>query len=102
MVLCMIQIKNTSEIIDEALKKSKKLREVYLKAKWNEVVGDSLTERCYPLKIIDECLYVVADTSSVANYLRMSQEDIIFKVNRILKDEIIKDIRIKIGVMEKR
>ncbi len=97
MVLCMIEIKNTCDIIDEALKKSKKLREVYLKARWSEVIGDSLDKRCFPLKIVEGCLYIIADTSSVANYLKLSQDNIIFKINNIFKSEVVKDIKIKIG-----
>lgn len=93
----MMAIKETSTIVREAIKKSKKLREFYLKAKWNEVVGDALCKRSQPIKIEEGILYITVDGSSVANYLRLSYENIILKSNEVLEDNYINEIRIKIG-----
>lgn len=88
-------VKTTKEIISDSLKKSKKLKEYYLKGKWCEIVGDSLVKRAKIEKLKDGVLVIKCDSSVVSNHIRLQSENIIEKINKILNDDYIKDIKIK-------
>lgn len=98
----MIGVKTTENIVEEALKKSKKLREAYLKSRWKIVVGDELVNRCSVDKIDENLLYIITDTSSLANYLLLESENIKKKVNTLLKEDYIDNVRIKTGSIRKK
>lgn len=97
----MKEIKTTKNIIDEALKKSGKLREAYIKGKLGEVVGEGLNDRVCLGKITDKKLYLVCDTSIVANVVRLESDKIIEKINTLLKENYIDEIIIKINKIKK-
>lgn len=95
----MIKMTNTKVIIDEALKKSRKLREVYIKINWEKIVGD-LKNRCFPVYIKESTLFIVTDASSVLHYLTLNKENILKKSNDVLKGEYLKEIVVRIGNVE--
>lgn len=98
----MINVKTTENIVEEALKKSKKLRESYLKSRWDTIVGEELVSRCFVDRIDEKLLYITTDTSSLANYLLLESENIKKKVNTLLKEDYIDNIRIKTGITRKK
>jgi predicted nucleic acid-binding Zn ribbon protein len=42
-----------------------------IKREWSSIVGDSIATKSRPLKLIDNCLTVIADSSSVHNELTL-------------------------------
>lgn len=85
--------------IEEAVIKSRKLKEGIIKGRWREVVGD-LNKKSQPLFIRDETLYVLVENSIFLHHMNMNKNKYMEKIEDILKDRYVKDIKFKISSIE--
>ncbi|MBC2856224.1 DUF721 domain-containing protein [Cetobacterium sp. 2A] len=96
----MTGINSVKDIVDEAIMKSRKLKEGIIKARWSEIVG-KLYLKSNPLWIKEEVLYVLVEDSVFMHHMNMNKNKYIAKIEEILKDTYVKDIRFKISKIEK-
>lgn len=61
---------------------------------WEEIVGKQMAPHCKPVWVRDMTLRIEADSAVHMNKLSYRQWDIIKRVNRIAKKELISDIYI--------
>ncbi|MGL4534466.1 MAG: DUF721 domain-containing protein [Fusobacteriaceae bacterium] len=95
----MIELKNIKELIENALKKSKKLKEVYLKNNWEYIIGE-VSKKSFPLFLNEKTLYIVVENNVVMHYIFLKKEKIIEKCNEILNETYINDLSCKIGKVD--
>ena len=91
-----MELFSVSKEIKEAFSKSRRLREGLLKACWHKVVG-RLAQKTVPLCIKDEVLFVGVEDSLYLHHMSMNKNKYILKVQEILKNNEIKDMRFKIS-----
>lgn len=91
-----MELFSVSKEIKEAFSKSRRLREGLLKACWHKVV-DRLAQKTVPLCIKDEVLFVGVEDSLYLHHMSMNKNKYILKVQEILKNNEIKDMRFKIS-----
>jgi hypothetical protein len=84
------------EIIDEAVVKSKKLKEAMIRARWKDITGDVFL-KSMPIYIKGESLHVLVDSSVILQHMNMSKKKYLEKIDEILKAPYIKDIVFKVG-----
>lgn len=92
----MKNMTSVKEIIEEAVIKSKKLKEAMIRAKWEEIV-EGLFFKSSPLYIKEGVLYVTVESSVLLQHMYMNKNKHIEKINEILKGDYISDIILKVG-----
>lgn len=90
------KLSNVKNMVNEAISKSKKLKEGILKADWSRIVGRLHTE-CQPEYIKDGVLYIIAESPVFIHNLNMKKGEYIIKVNSYFGEDIIDNIVIKSG-----
>lgn len=91
-----MEIMRVSEAIEEAILKSRKLKEGIIRGKWHVIV-EKLSKKSEPLWIKDSTLYVLVEDSMYLHHMSMNKSRYLEKINELLKNEYIKDIRFKIS-----
>ena len=92
----MKNMTSVKEIIEEAVIKSKKLKEAMIRAKWEEIV-EGLFFKSSPLYIKEGVLYVTVESSVLLQHMYMNKNKYIEKINKTLKGDYISDIVLKVG-----
>lgn len=92
----MKNMTSVKEIIEEAVIKSKKLKEAIIRAKWDEIV-EGLFFKSSPLYIKEGVLYVTVESSVLLQHMYMNKNNYIKKINTILKGNYITDMIFKVG-----
>ncbi len=92
----MNNVISVKDIIEEAVVKSKKLKEAIIRAKWKEIAG-TLFFKSSPLYIKEGVLHVLVESSILLQHMYMNKNNYIEKINIILKDNYIEDIVFKVG-----
>lgn len=85
-----------SDIISGILKNrgwETKVRENRVFSIWDEVVGDEIAKNSLPKRIDRGSLLVITRNPTWTQQLTMMKKKIIDKINKKLKDKIVKDIR---------
>ena len=95
----MIETINISDLIEKALKKSTKLKEVFIKNNWVNIVGD-IEKKTFPKLLKESTLYVITESSVISHHLSMKEKMIIEKCNEIIKEDYVKHIRFKVGQVQ--
>lgn len=95
-----MKLLSVSDAVEEAVIKSRRLREGIIRGYWNEIVG-KLSSQSKPLGIKNGELLVVVTDSIYLHYLLLKKDLYIKKVNEILKEHYVDDIRFKISKVEK-
>ncbi|MGL5122939.1 MAG: DciA family protein [Fusobacteriaceae bacterium] len=95
----MLKILSIKNLIDAALKKSRKLKEIYIITNWSNIVG-SLEKKSFPNYLKDKTLHVIVESSTVMHYMILNEEKYIKKCNEVINEDYIKEIRYKIGNLE--
>ncbi|MEW6671433.1 MAG: DUF721 domain-containing protein [Thermodesulfobacteriota bacterium] len=67
---------------------------------WNGVVGSTVAENARPAVFKGNLLLVHVSSSPWLQQLQFLKGDIIFRLNQALKQELIKEIKFKIGPLE--
>lgn len=79
----------------------KKLQQYGLFAIWNEVVGERIAKHAQPARMMDTTLVVRVDHSGWMQELQMLKPDLLKKIHGRMAPELIRDIRLEVGVLEK-
>jgi len=90
------QIKTLGDALDELVETlgiKKKLREQDVFAFWDKAVGERIAGVAKPTRILKGTLFVSVKTGAWRNELSMRKQEIVGRLNEILDDEIVKDIK---------
>lgn len=91
-----MEIKSVKNAIEEAVVKSRKLKESILKARWSEVVGE-MAKKSTPLYIREGILYSLVEGPVFLQHMNMNKNNYLQKANRVLKGKYLQDMRFKVG-----
>lgn len=91
-----MEIKSVKNAIEEAVVKSRKLKESILKARWNEVVGE-VAKKSTPLYIREGTLYSLVEGPVFLQHMNMNKNNYLQRANKILKGNYLQDMRFKVG-----
>ncbi|MGL4971264.1 MAG: DciA family protein [Cetobacterium sp.] len=94
-----MDVMNVSEAVEEAIIKSRKLKEGIIRGHWRDIV-DKLSEKSEPLWIKESVLYVLVEDSMYLHHMSMNKNKYLNKVQDILKKDYVKDIRFKISKIQ--
>jgi predicted nucleic acid-binding Zn ribbon protein len=72
---------------------SEKIEENYAMAYWDKIVGKEISEQTEPYRISDGVLFVKVADPAWRNELQFFKTEIINKLNKILKNSAVKDIK---------
>ena len=61
--------------------------------RWSEIVGKTISENTKATKMSNGVLYIETKNSTWRQELQLQKQDIVKKLNKKLKNKIIKDIR---------
>ena len=93
-------IVSVSEAVEEAVIKSRKLKEGIIRGRWFEIVG-SLSTKSEPLWIKEDTLYILVEDSIYLHHMSMNKNKYLKKIEEILKKVYIKDMRFKVSRVNK-
>lgn len=77
----------------ETLGIRKKLREQEVFQFWDKAVGERIAEVAKPTRISKGTLFVSVQSGPWRNELSMRREEIVSRLNEIVNEEIVKDIK---------
>lgn len=72
-----------------------RLDEMAVKQKWKEIVGPMLANSVKSMNLVNKVLYVNVYSATVRNELVMSKSVIVGRINKELKQFLVKDIVVK-------
>lgn len=84
-------------VLDKRLKKQ--LAEYQAVEAWPDAAGQDISKRCIAMGIKSGILYVSVPTSVWSTELNALKRKLIAKLNDRLGQEVVKDIRFKVGAM---
>jgi len=90
------RIKTLGDALDELVETlgiKKKLREQDVFVFWDKAVGERIAGVAKPTRILKGILFVSVKTGAWRNELSMRKQEIVGRLNEILADEIVKDIK---------
>ena len=64
---------------------------------WNQIVGESVSQNAQPSAFKGRLLLVEVNSSVWMHQLQFLKEDIIRKINETMGEEVVEDIKFKIG-----
>jgi predicted nucleic acid-binding Zn ribbon protein len=88
--------KTLGEVLDELVESlgiRKKLREQDVFELWDKAVGERIAEVAKPTRISKGTLFVSVQSGVWRNELSMRREEIVSRLNEIVNEEIVKDIK---------
>tara|TARA_X000001036_G_scaffold439422_1_gene490532 strand:+ start:2804 stop:3079 length:276 start_codon:yes stop_codon:yes gene_type:complete len=91
-------LQSLKKVLKETLKKTgvkQKLKANSTHLVWREVVGDKISQNVETKEIRNGVLFLEAKTPVWRNEIQLIKNNIIDKLNKKLKNNIIKDLRIK-------
>jgi len=94
------EMKNVKEIIDDAVKKSRKLKEGLIQGNWSSIIGEDLSKKSYVSALKDQVLFIHVENSVWLQQFSFMKQDIIRKVNAYLNLEYVKDVQLRISKMK--
>ena len=89
-----------SEVLEKIFGKSghtKKYKEAQLVHLWEKVVGEKLATHTYPQRVENECLICIVDNSAWLHEVQFMKQDIVKKINEVMKKRLVKNIFFKLG-----
>lgn len=88
--------KTLGEALDELVESlgiKKKLREQEVFTLWDEAVGERIAKVAKPTRILKGTLFISVSNGTWRNELNMRKQEIVGRLNEILAEEIVKDIK---------
>ena len=88
--------KTLGEALDELVESlgiKKKLREQEIFTLWEEAVGERIAKVAMPTRILKGTLLISVSNGAWRNELNMRKQEIVKRLNEILAEEIVKDIK---------
>lgn len=89
-------VTSIKNVIEDAVVKSRKLKEGIIKGRWREISGN-LSTKSQPLFIKDNTLFVLVENSAFLYHMNMNKNKYLEKIAEILKDGYITEIRYKVS-----
>jgi len=93
-------IKEVFENIEQAKATGVSKNDIYLL--WHKAVGAKAAKHSIPAFIKDKTLFVNVDSTAWIYQLRLKEQDLLKKINRLLKKQKIQKIRFRAGEIEVR
>jgi predicted nucleic acid-binding Zn ribbon protein len=90
------RIKTLADALDELVENlgiRKKLREQDVFELWDKAVGERIAEVAKPTRILKGTLFVSVQSGAWRNELSMRRQEIVARLNEIVNEEIVKDIK---------
>ncbi|HHY37611.1 MAG TPA: DUF721 domain-containing protein [Clostridia bacterium] len=78
----------------------RRAKEITAASAWNAVVGPEIAKRTSVLSVKDGRLYVGVETSTWAHQLTLLKTEILSRLNRVVGEAVLKDIRFRIQAPE--
>ena len=94
-----MDIMNVSEAVEEAIIKSRKLKEGIIRGHWRDIV-EKLSKKSEPLWIKEGILYVLVEDSIYLHHMSMNKNKYLKRILEILKKDYVKDIRFKVSKVQ--
>ena len=94
-----MDIMNVSEAVEEAIIKSRKLKEGIIRGRWRDIV-EKLSKKSEPLWIKEGILYVLVEDSIYLHHMSMNKNKYLKRILEILKKDYVKDIRFKVSKVQ--
>lgn len=88
----VINLRNELDEFMEYIGLSEKMQDVKILKVWNECVGDTISQFSKPVDIKKNKLYVSVENAVWRYELSARKEEILGRVNEILKNKKVKDI----------
>lgn len=88
----VINLRNELDEFMEYIGLSEKMQEMKILKVWNECVGDTISQFSKPVDIKKNKLYVSVENAVWRYELSARKEEILGRVNEILKNKKVKDI----------
>ena len=88
----VINLRNELDEFMEYIGLSEKMQEMKILKVWNECVGETISKFSKPVDIKKNKLYVSVETSVWRYELSARKEEILTRVNEVLKNKKVKDI----------
>jgi predicted nucleic acid-binding Zn ribbon protein len=88
--------KALGEALDELVESlgiRKKLREQEVFTLWDEAVGERIAKVAKPTRMLKGTLFISVSNGAWRNELNMRKQEIVDRLNQILAEEIVKDIK---------
>ena len=88
--------KSLGDALDELVETlgiRKKLREQDVFSLWNEAVGERIAQVAAPTRMVRGTLFVSVQSATWRNELSMRKREIMDRLNGILTEEIVRDIK---------
>ena len=84
-------IHNVKDIVGDALKSSRLLKQGIIKGNWEKIVGKDLGRKTYVVGVKDRVLYVNTENPVMLHQLSFMKGTMLEEVNKFLEMEYIKD-----------
>lgn len=91
-----MKIISVGDMINEGIKKSKSLREAFVKAYWEDIVGN-LDKKSEVIKIKDQKLFVKVEGSANLHFMTLKKGIYLKNIENLLNGEYIREIIYKLG-----
>lgn len=78
-----------------------KLKEYFLRDRWEELVGDKLSKKTEIDKLINKTLYIKVDSSPWLTELTYQKDALINQINSLMGQNIVKEMRFFVGKIQK-
>ncbi len=93
-------IHNVKDIVGDALKSSRLLKQGIIKGNWEKIVGKDLGRKTYIAGVKDRILYVNTENPVMLHQLSFMKSNMLEEVNKFLGIEYIKDIMFRVKKRE--
>lgn len=93
-------IHNVKDIVGDALKSSRLLKQGIIKGNWEKIVGKDLGRKTYIAGVKDRVLYVNTENPVMLHQLSFMKSNMLEEVNKFLGIEYIKDIMFRVKKRE--
>lgn len=94
----MRDVESIGSIIENVVSKlnvENKINKANLFNHWREIVGEEISKRTKPKKLIKGLLFVSVTTSTWANELSLMSDQLIDKINSYVGRKVVKEIRFR-------
>lgn len=89
-------IHNVKDIVGDALKSSRLLKQGIIKGNWEQIVGKDLGRKTYVAGVKERVLYVNTENPVMLHQLSFMKENMLEEVNKFLGIDYIKDIMFRV------
>lgn len=93
------ELVSVNSIVNDALKKSRLLKQGMIQGNWSKIVGKELAKKSYVAMLKNSVLIVYTENSVWLQQFNFMKKDLICRINEYLKMDYISDIQFKVSKM---